>query len=299
LIEVASDHEGGDLVLTRDGHEFIWDLKTRQTHSEEETNKFILPKKADEPDSKRLRTEGKEKIESSVRWCIFYTDIEHQVKPVTSGHRMVLQFNVSCTRASDEVTAEEDEDDSHTSRYDYPDLIERSHPLSDSQICSMRLTTVEEISQLFKTEVSLYKCIGIPLYHLYTSLSIFPEYLKKIDSDLFSMFLKEGYSLILTPIELTTNRNEVEETGDLDDESIWIKWLDFPKKVYQWNHTTQQIDTKSMVEWPQSLKMTFVMNGMETGTLIFDENQQTGNEGPPPENHYLSGPLVIMKTPTA
>jgi hypothetical protein len=164
---------------------------------------------------------------------------------------------------------------------------------------TMKHPAVEEILQLFKEEISLFKCIGIPLYHLYTSLSIFPEYLKKIDSELFSVFLKEGYSLILTPIEVATNRNNVEETGDLDDESIWIRWLDFPKTVFQWNEKTQQINTKTMVTWPKSLKMTFVMNGMETGTLVYDVNQENGNEGPPPENHYLSGALVIMKTPIA
>jgi hypothetical protein len=31
--------------------------------------------------------------------------------------------------------------------------------------------------------------------------------------------------------------------------------------------------------------------------LPYDESQETGNEGPPPENRYLSGAMIIMKTP--
>jgi hypothetical protein len=134
---------------------------------------------------------------------------------------------------------------------------------------------------------------------LYTSQSLYPEFLKNIDAELFTIFVKEGFSLMLTPVELMTNRNSIFESGgDYDEtEEVTIKMMDFPKTVYQWNENTQQVQTKTMKSWPKSLKTTFVMNGMESVTFMFDVDQQTGNEGPPPETHYLTGAMVIMQAP--
>jgi ribosomal protein S8 len=117
--------------------------------------------------------------------------------------------------------------------------------------------------------------------------------------NLISLFLKEGYSLIVTPIEVMTNRNHVEEYSyddDMTNEVIEIYLLNFPKKVYQWNDDKQEVEIKNMKKWPKSLEMSSVMNGMEASAFAYDESQETGNEGPPPENHYLSGAMIIMKT---
>ncbi|CAK4008688.1 hypothetical protein B0A50_05709 [Lecanosticta acicola] len=57
--------EGGELAVRHQGHQILYDWTT--------------PSPSDEP---------------AIHWAAFYSDIEHEVLPVTSGHRITLTYNL-------------------------------------------------------------------------------------------------------------------------------------------------------------------------------------------------------------
>jgi hypothetical protein len=66
LVEIPSAHSGGDLVFDLGcGEEWRWCTSTPDTLDVENT-----------------------------RWCAFYTDCIHRVEPVTSGVKVVMQFDI-------------------------------------------------------------------------------------------------------------------------------------------------------------------------------------------------------------
>ena len=41
---------------------------------------------------------------ASIRWAAFYSDCEHEVKEVTSGHRVTLTYNLYAVRGNGSLT---------------------------------------------------------------------------------------------------------------------------------------------------------------------------------------------------
>jgi hypothetical protein len=156
---------------------------------------------------------------------------------------MVLQFNISSSQSSKKEEVKEDDPsakyrgfkkdvdisllktsrpgslNSYTDR-DYPDAMERATPLPSDQICFPHPKIITEILKQVRKDVTVKRCLEIPLFYLYSSQSIYPEYLKNIDSELFTIFLKEGYSLMLSPVELMTNRNDIFEIRGEDFDEV-------------------------------------------------------------------------------
>jgi hypothetical protein len=98
LLEVRSEHTGGALNLIKNGTTVEWDLSMPAVERSDEKeqspeDEFIIeiPEQKNETEkaSKRAREEN-----FPLKWILFYTDIAHSIAPVTSGIRMVLQFNV-------------------------------------------------------------------------------------------------------------------------------------------------------------------------------------------------------------
>ncbi|KZV82651.1 hypothetical protein EXIGLDRAFT_585282, partial [Exidia glandulosa HHB12029] len=65
VLTFATPHEGGQLALRHDGHEHVHDTSAMQYQSDHE-----------------------------VSWVAFFSDVEHEVLPVTSGHRVTLTYNL-------------------------------------------------------------------------------------------------------------------------------------------------------------------------------------------------------------
>ena len=66
VIVFPTPHEGGALHLRHRGHEWIFDSGQALTA----------------------------KSQSSIGYVAFFSDIEHEVAPVTSGHRITLTYNL-------------------------------------------------------------------------------------------------------------------------------------------------------------------------------------------------------------
>ncbi|KAK3667971.1 hypothetical protein LTR22_001038 [Elasticomyces elasticus] len=62
-------HEGGELVVRHEKKELVFDWSTEDPHAED----------------------------AAVKWAAFYSDCEHEVLEVTSGHRITLTYNLHAT----------------------------------------------------------------------------------------------------------------------------------------------------------------------------------------------------------
>ncbi|KAK6858062.1 hypothetical protein PG995_005761 [Apiospora arundinis] len=81
------DHEGGQLKVRHKGEEMTFDWSTNPT-SQPNQNK----KNKSKPDSQ------------AIHWAAFYSDCEHEVLEVTSGHRITLTYNLYAVRGFQRLT---------------------------------------------------------------------------------------------------------------------------------------------------------------------------------------------------
>jgi len=188
LIEVKSEHEGGNLVIQKSDNKLVWDFSTDESSSSSGDEEYALRPELMLPQagSKRDRAE-----QISLNWCIFYTDIEHHVEPVLSGTRMVLQFDVydevslHPTEGSQNEKEEEGEEDqneedqnSENDENEYGDediFASDNNRLSKGSLIVPKKNVLDQITEYLKKNLSSKNALAIPLYFLYTSQSIVPD----------------------------------------------------------------------------------------------------------------------------
>lgn len=146
LIEVYNKHLGGNLVLEKDDKRVNWDLSWDPASYDEESKKAAR--------------------EIFLRWCLFYTDVEHQVETVTAGIRMVLQFDVlihpNKTGKADEIKKED-------SKYGYnffgfKDIFSDIKPaIKDNELLLPQKEIFQEIHEVLANIISEKHAIAIPL----------------------------------------------------------------------------------------------------------------------------------------
>ncbi|KAB5542402.1 hypothetical protein GE09DRAFT_1244641 [Coniochaeta sp. 2T2.1] len=69
-------HEGGQLIVRHKGRDFTFDFSTAAGDADP----------------------------ASIRWAAFYSDCEHEVNEVTSGHRVTLTYNLYAVRGNESLT---------------------------------------------------------------------------------------------------------------------------------------------------------------------------------------------------
>jgi hypothetical protein len=330
LIEVKSEHEGGDFIIEKNDVKRVWRLTNKQDDErtdvpedllftfsasdddtlaaigekrkssivsavkaqkkskpavklddedeaggEEDEEKYSVEENEDEVDEGDEDDEDDEKVEddedeknekSGIKWCIFYTDVEHQVEPVLKGVRMVLQFDVYCkasqtdtsdesdkgevdgsddqydeeddedkSRDEDEQDDDEDEDDREDTSCDIFELSKEKclHEIDEDATASFKKSVLQEIGKCLTKYVTKDKCIAIPLYYLYTLQSIDYESLKNLDRELFDFLLDEGFSIGLSPIELKAYTDYEDGCFSGEGSDYTLNLHDFPIKIYQ------------------------------------------------------------------
>eukprot|EP01040_Poterioochromonas_malhamensis_P005657 gene5657-6080_t len=291
LVEVYSEHRGGKLVLEKDGKRVDWILSSNVKRKKEENE--------DEP---------------MLRWCLFYTDVEHQVETVTAGVRMVLQFDVLVhpeiednnqeARQNLKVIINNDKDkeveyhtyDTDDSDSEYPDIFKNVKPvIHENRLIQPQTNVLQQIRAQLKEIVTEEHAIAIPLYYLYTSETIKPESLKNYDYNLLRGLLEGGdYKIAIEPIELTTYYNPDDHNYPRD---VDINLHDFPWTLYSMDSSTGELSTSVLEGWVEWRSLTYVYTGKESLVKFHfqDYIEHTGNEAQLAENHYLCGALIIMK----
>jgi len=244
LIALKSEHTGGDLLLRlgdeTNGEKVRWSTAAtkEQLESEEEyaENKF----------------------------CLFYTDVNHQVEAVTSGLRAVLQFDVlvpddapSLAKKAkishhqqqenddndneeeeedgeevEEDMEEEEEEDEDEEQENYFDVSYYSTPktiaLPDDVLLIPKQKTLQTVVQKIAQYITDTNSLALPLAHAYRARGIVPKYLKCYDKLLFQALVEAGYRVILTPIELEAIGNGEETANEFE---YYARPFDFDKMV--------------------------------------------------------------------
>lgn len=248
LIEVRSPHTGGDLILQHNGEEFRWSLATNENNN-------------------------------SLKWIAFYTDVQHRVEPVTSGVRMVLQYDI---HVSNEIERDRnDENYGETffgSRPQYPESFSNELP-------SKLLAALEEF-------VNDDKSISFPMFHLYCDSQLVPNRLKSNDYQLFTILINAGYCVQLIPVSVHATSDYFE--GTYEDEGKY-DILPISTTLDSYILEEDKIVEVEMKQFPKNVE--YCATGFEQvhELVHFYYAEHAGNEAAPGEYRYFHSVFVVHK----
>ncbi len=103
-----------------------------------------------------------------IQYAAFYADCEHEVEPVTSGHRICLVYNLSMKASRRALEAPRHRDE-----------VDRAAGL---------------LTALFEDEEEAFEQIVVPLAHEYSQESLRPELLKGVDRSAFEVMARAARS---------------------------------------------------------------------------------------------------------
>ena len=149
VISLPSFYEGGQLHISHDGETEVFDF-------------------------------GGEEGEESIFFGAFYTDCEHEVKPVTNGYRVVLVYNLSVPRTKKQPHA--------------PDSLEQAE-----RVASLLQALFSIPGQDPKTGGCLEK-IMLPCKHSYTQAGLHPYDLKGADFARFTVLSRAAKPRSASPL---------------------------------------------------------------------------------------------------
>ncbi|KAK7755004.1 hypothetical protein SLS62_003088 [Diatrype stigma] len=165
------EHEGGALAVRHEGNSIAFDWGK----------------------------EGKSEEGAFIRWAAFYSDCEHEVLEVTSGHRLTLTYNLYAIRGNGLLAG-------HCQTLDAAQL-----PLYKQVVGILKNAS-------FMTEGG---CLGFYCQHAYphtSEASGLPDTLKGIDMMLYEIFRAIGYKAYLRPVLRDPFADSW--TGDLEEQGI-------------------------------------------------------------------------------
>ena len=242
LLEVRSAHEGGKFVIDHYGDE----PKKIEVSVGQETDNSLFEMSFDESGS----------VSTPLKWMAFYTDALHKVERVTSGTRMVIQYDVyidtempAVGRDSNETSTNanskevDDKDDDEDVEFDENEtyLDYTAYGFSEYRFPCISNIAVQMILSLLEKQIAASgtKNIAIPLFHRYSAASIKREYLKGPDRLLFDAIATENkYLLGLSPIVIKT---ESDYDGNFDSSCYSAKFTDPMTICYYWSARASDI----------------------------------------------------------
>lgn len=233
-----------------------------------------------------------------IEWCAFYTDCEHKVLPVTSGHRVVLQYDlfydmntpvedidkqdgevaIIDSGSEEEEEEEEQEEDDNGSEKDQPTAIDSGRmkeEKEDEDQPKAKKARVQTFDQAFKDKLESAvqkvldagKSLGIVLRHKYVQVGMNLHYLRGTDATLGQLLSK--YWLEMVPVL-------VQNQGDYQDEEYTLTVYSLDQRVRD-----------NLLVVPSSRYMS--MQLLEKHDYI----EHTGNEAASADYVYASAMLVI------
>lgn len=303
LIEVPSEHTGGDLVLRMQDQEQRWSLVKTKT----------LDGLSDEDDD-----------DDKVNCCMFYTDVNHQVEPVLSGVRAVLQFDVLVPskyletedmknqgeESAEDNSYDDDEEEENERIEDGAHFFEIIKPLTVNALFvenNNSTTKMTLILQEMAKHVTDSASIALPLAHEYRVTGIVPQYLKCQDALLFHAFLQAGYHVALTPVELEVI-GIMNNSGDRTGYEYSVRPYDYDNIVgYSFPSSTTPItmtmafdnlQTERITKYKQPPGIVYVVTTCTGAIATHSQSaiEYTGNESQPSEDRYFSGAMIVYKT---
>ncbi|KAK0458233.1 uncharacterized protein EV420DRAFT_1682270 [Desarmillaria tabescens] len=281
LVALNTSWSGGAFQLRHDGEEMVVDIHPKITGAEE-PQPYI-----------------------NLKAVAFYTDVEHKVEPVTSGVRLILQYDVLvCTPKTgpSRLAYTPGEYDFSTldvvsgkSRMDFMGEDYRPGPPHDNEIQypSSSPSDVQALVEAVQKVISSgTEEIGIPLRHLYRQSSICKEYLKGVDAVIYAA-LSAVFDVSLVPVILRENTEHVysEWTESSEPKSIISVY-----KVIEGNGDEEDDDdddegARKRVRRSTEFHLSGVSDLVEISRKEYIEH--TGNEAQEAEYKYFGGGMFI------
>jgi hypothetical protein len=265
LIEVRSNHTGGDLVLENNGEEVRWSLAS------------------DFDPSGHM-----------VRYIAFFTDVNHRVESVLSGVRLVLQYDIYVD-PDEEDENEEEEDESEEEEDPSVDFFSKTSMFSKAISNAFLTKLLDSIGSCITDEQS----ISFPHFHLYTDTQLLPSRLKWKDQIIFSALLNQGYHVLMVPVEMTAFSNyegSYRQSSRLSDDSPTYKIRSL--SLSDDGYFLQDGVTAPKKHTPESILYT--VTGFEQ-LVELDYSaycEYTGNEAAPAEYKYFQSVFVVSTLST-
>ena len=148
----------------------------------------------------------------------FFTDCEHEVRPVTSGCRLSLQFDVYCDKSRPYVIVGEECDEDEEDRYFFKFPQQREQHYKESLSFHNKFdpdSLKEELVDAVKNSLR-HGPLALMLYYKYQSMDMNPSMLKGVDYEIWNL---------------------LQDTFEMDCQSIIINssWNSFKRKeVFFW-----------------------------------------------------------------
>ncbi|KAG4441070.1 hypothetical protein IFR05_003424 [Cadophora sp. M221] len=166
-------HEGGQLLISHEGHVSIFDWSTASSSSSPDDGKAI-------------------------KWCAFYSDCEHEVLPVTTGHRVTLTYNLYVSEQTGGILQR------------YPTADPSLYPLFEGA-----KKMLEMPGFMSKGGTLGFYCAHQYAHTRKTTGQLMPYALKGIDAVLFAVFSSLGMKVRVSPV--LDNDAWSREDTDYDD----------------------------------------------------------------------------------
>ncbi|KAL9968070.1 hypothetical protein ACROYT_G026397 [Oculina patagonica] len=214
------------------------------------------------------------------QWAAFYTDVEHEIKEITSGNRITLIYHLYSGQGFKLVIPVPGEE----------------HPIVQN------LKKIQEyLAQKDDDEYQKYYNAGYLMEHKYTPKSLKPENLKGRDAYLYQLLSEAKFELKLLAIDVRVDGSGGDDYGDCDLEEVQLREdynggvefseLDLAAAIKNggsWDNTPSR--PINDVQW-------LIKDIRKHGRSLKEVDSQvegTGNEGCDWHATYLSSALVIQ-----
>jgi predicted 2-oxoglutarate/Fe(II)-dependent dioxygenase YbiX len=124
-------------------------------------------------------------VQEELHWVAFYTDCKHKVMPITSGTRIVIQYDLRAVP----------EENFHSTFNQKPRKIPKDNWTSD-----WRKNGNQDTLQKIAIAISKLQRVGILLKHKYSSRSLKQKLLKGTDHALWDYLSKQHFALRVEPV---------------------------------------------------------------------------------------------------
>ncbi|KAL9968022.1 hypothetical protein ACROYT_G026347 [Oculina patagonica] len=217
------------------------------------------------------------RVTSKCQWAAFYTDVEHEIKEITSGYRITLIYHLYSGQGCKLVTP----------------VAGVEHPIVQS------LSKMQEYFARHDDEkYQEYFNAGYLMEHKYTPKSLKPENLKGRDAFLYQLLSEAKFKLRLSAIDVRVDAWGWHDNGhcsleDVEDPNVEFSELDLTAvtaKGGSWAKTPSR--PMDNVQW----LIKDIKNHVYSLKKVDSHIEGTGNEGCDWHTTYMTSALVIQLT---
>ncbi|KAL9968045.1 hypothetical protein ACROYT_G026371 [Oculina patagonica] len=221
---------------------------------------------------------GPGRATAKCQWAAFYTDVEHEIKEITSGNRITLIYHLYSEQSCNLVIPV---------------------PGVDHPIVQNFKKIQEYLAQKDDEEYHKYSSAGYLMEHKYTPKSLKPENLKGRDAFLYQLLSEAKFKLKLSAVDVRVNGYGHDDDGNchldevdlMDDHEMEFSELDLATAMANggsWDNTPSR--PMDNVHW----LVDDIKEHVRSLKIVDSKIRGTGNEGCEWHTTYMTSALVIQ-----